>query len=1245
MAAEPTARGTRRSLRIGPYAVEAPLALGPLGSAYRATDVEAGRPVALKVLPPELAGSLAARDRFQREAKRATRVRSPHAVRVLDFGDASGTWFLALELVEGPSLAEVVQRRGTLDGAAVRDVVTQAARALSLLHREGLVPRDLSAGNFVVARGPDVRGRVAVKLLDLGLLRPGGEDTPDVRTALAALGATACFLLTGRAGGKPDLGSLSGDVADDFRAVLRRLIAQRPEERFPTPEALLEALGEGEEEEPEGPGESAESADPMAALAAAVGEGPPAREEAVSEKKSRRRDGEGQDEAGEPPPPRRRRGEEQEDDEGPEPAPARRPAPARGGGRKALLWGVLAFVAVMALGAVVIAYLYGTDGRPRDNREARNNDPPKKAPDDGAADDPDKKVPDKPKDDPANPNDPPPPPALYQPREAIDWDGLRKDCTGPWADPPQAPADAPVFRVMRVPPAGAGPGPTFDSVAAACAAVPEGKWGVVEISDNGPLFEAPVKVSGRNVVLRGARGYAPLIVWDLAPARAESKPGKPGAAPPKEDVRAFLTVEKGTLRLDNVSLAVDWPERVAGTGCLVRVADGDFVAWGSTFSVAGKPHGPFTAVRFEGGEGRKCGLAHCYARGTRLTALELTAPGADVMIDGSLFVGGESPLLAVAGGRGPDGATTLRVIRSTLLARQALLAVRPSPDTPADPSLHWLGWDALLWRAGEGAGGTMVDLPKEAGGKAITWRAVNCLYAGWKALLSGREPLAGSDVEAWHAYWNLSEGDVSLWQAWVVSLPADPAEALPWLYQTYRTAIGFAATSGPGVLGCDLGQLPWARPRWLDITTQRTRAADAEVLAPDAPLEIPKAEDGLYYGERLDLDKIDLGARLRDVQKKQKLAPTVVLHLHGAGKRTTSPVRVENVSLFLYFEPPEEGAEPLVLAPDPTAAPDGHALFEVTGGNLWMAGADVRCPDFKAALLPSYLVMVRGGNLFLSATRLQGPLAQPPNTYWGLIRVEGSGSAVPGAMYVASVNRCALLSSRVALHLAGAGLRAHLEQSLVVCTDRAVGIQPGLLEKPVPRYPTPPRSLMEKQFLHGEAHLNVQLTADHCTFAAREEAFFLDDVPVKLTPPDFFWPVVADPVLVQTKDCAFLNPFADKEGKAAPAALLAYTGVAAQRGLLCWQAEGNVYDKRLYAFAAAVGADGKPLRPEKPQAYATWERLWGPAERKPVLDVPLKATLDLEKLALDQLALPAHPALKEKPGADLARLTAARKGK
>lgn len=1277
MPAEPSAKASRRSLCIGPYAVEAPLALGSLGSAYRATDQGSGRRVALKVLPPELAGNPAARERFQREAKRAVKVRSPHLVNVVDFGDASGTWYLALELVEGDTLAEFIRRQGALDGEAGREVLVQAARALSLLHRQGVVPRDLSADNFRVTSGPDARGRIGVKLLDLGLLRPADDESPaDVRVALGALGATACFALSGR-GGKPDLGSLAGDVTDELRGVLRRLLMPRPEERYQTPAALLQALGEEEPvsmeelvapvEEVASFEEAAPGGNPLAALADEGDEpAPPPRKVPTAPKPMRRRDDPEPDDGATAP--ARRRGRDEADDEGDKddkPAPAAKPVKA-GGSRKVLILGAAAFAGVLIVGGAVAYFLSSTpEHKPRtpanppvvlsagkDNADAAKpvetgKEKPAEAAKEVAAEpkeaDPKKEA--------EQPPPLPPPPPLYNPVEPIVAEKVAQEFTGPFATRAQVPADTPVFLVARVPPANAKPGTWFESIGAACAAIPEGKWGNVRVCDDGPLFEGPIHLTGRNVLIEAGRGFAPLVVWDAARAHAELKPGKPPAEQPKENVPAFLTVEKGIVHLGNLHVAVGWPERATGSPCLVRVRGGDLLAWESTFSAAGKPHGPMAAVRFEGGAGHTCWLRQCFTRGAHLTALDVPAPGSEVLLDSSLLVGGEAPLLTVAGGSLAEGVTTLRAVRCTLAARDTVLQVRPSAKAAADPQLHWMGWDVLAWRTAEDSGGTLVSLPKEAGGKAMTWRAVNCLYAGWDTLLAGRDRLAGADTEAWHAYWKVAEGDVSLPHAWVRRMPADPAEALAGYYTTEtppgapaHSPVTFRATWGPGLLGCDVSQLPWARPRWLDLTAERARPADIETMQPDVFPAIEEGKDLLYHGERLDLDApdMDVGKHLREAQQKQKLAPLVVLHLRGTGKRKTSPLRVENANLFLYVEPPAAGADPLVLEPDTTVPQDGNALIEVTGGNLWINGADVRCPDYKTALLPHYLVRVVHGNLFLSGTRLQGPLAHPPDTYWGLVRVDGRCVAEREWMCKLSVNQSVLISAKIGLHLAGAGLRVDLKQSLVVSSDWAVEVQTALPNQVVPGNPTREGTPMAKQFLYGEAKLNTEITAEHCTFAAREAVLYLDDLLTKTDAPPYLWPVVADPVVVQMKDCAFLNPFANGEAKSA-AALLCYRDLALERGLVCWQGEGNVYDKRLHAYVTRVGADNRPQRAEKAQDHATWERLWGPEESKALLDVPLKHTLDLEKPALDQFALPLKE--KEKPGADLTKLLAPRNAK
>src|SRR5437879_7527372 len=97
-------------------------------------------------------------------------------------------------------------------------------------------------------------------------------------------------------------------------------------------------------------------------------------------------------------------------------------------------------------------------------------------------------------------------------------------------------------------------GRSFTALSEAVAAAPKGKYTSIMIYDNGPLFEAPIKAADRNLNITAAPGYRPLLVWDLEKAKALAKKDKPDAG--KEQPPAFLTVEKGNLRLDSVDLAV-----------------------------------------------------------------------------------------------------------------------------------------------------------------------------------------------------------------------------------------------------------------------------------------------------------------------------------------------------------------------------------------------------------------------------------------------------------------------------------------------------------------------------------------------------------------------------------------------------------------------------------------------------------------------------------------------------------------
>ena len=210
------------------------------------------------------------------------------------------------------------------------------------------------------------------------------------------------------------------------------------------------------------------------------------------------------------------------------------------------------------------------------------------------------------------------------------------------------------------------------------------------------------------------------------------------------------------------------------------------------------------------------------------------------------------------------------------------------------------------------------------------------------------------------------------------------------------------------------------------------------------------------------------------MQKDKQLGPQVVLHLHGSGERTTSLVHVKGASLYLYFEPPADGAKPLVLVPDFKTAPRQLAAIQVDDGNLDLVGADLRCPDFRTALLPQYLLFAQGGSLRVHRCRLQGPLTQSPEAFWGLIRVERPVQANPEGVFGMTLNDSILLSPKMVLHVASPGLRLQLRNSVLVSGGDALHIQPGP---------------------EATDRLNVQLLLEHLTVAARRSVLRLEDTP------------------------------------------------------------------------------------------------------------------------------------------------------
>jgi hypothetical protein len=269
--------------RLGSYELVARLGKGGMGEVYRARHIHLNKLFALKVISEEWAHTPASASRFRREVLAAGRVEHPNLVRATDAGEADGTLFLAMELLEGEDLARRVKQHGPLPVAEACDAVRQAALGLQAAHESGLVHRDVKPDNlFRTTAG-------GVKVLDLGLARLRGpeglggegmsaggfmgsadyaapEQFLDARGADAAadiysLGCTLYHLLAGRppfgntthpdvaskeaahrSQPPPDVRQRRPEVHAALAAVLEKMLAKKPQERCASMAEVAAAL-------------------------------------------------------------------------------------------------------------------------------------------------------------------------------------------------------------------------------------------------------------------------------------------------------------------------------------------------------------------------------------------------------------------------------------------------------------------------------------------------------------------------------------------------------------------------------------------------------------------------------------------------------------------------------------------------------------------------------------------------------------------------------------------------------------------------------------------------------------------------------------------------------------------------------------------------------------------------------------------------------------------------------------------
>lgn len=1052
--------------RIGHYELRKRIGSGGMGTVFLAYDTRLNRTLALKVLPREKAKNPILVRRFKSEATQAAQLVHENIMSVFDAGEVDGLCYIAMEYIDGIDVYDLVKRRGVIPVKRSIDIVKQTARALQHAYEKGIVHRDVKPSNLLIRRDG------VVKLADMGLARSIDESaqtsitragttvgtvdymapeqardskSADVRSDIYSLGCTWYHMLTAeppfpegsltnklRAHAQvplPDPRLKNPQVPEAVLAILNRMTAKNPKDRYQTPAELIEDL------------ESAHL-----------------NSEAFSEKilealVTEERGGKSAPSTPSTPsgprvlPPKSR--VEPTDPEAEIPRPWYPQIQSKLLVYVALVVGI-AFLIVKVTNmaqryagfdsSVAVNPFNQLDGGTSNSATQRA----------GSANDAEPEGADT---EPVTTEEPEQAPKKV-PVRAVDITQIP-----PWVDRPIATAN-----LMQVPVRGDDGGQSAASTLDEAIHRLPSSGGVIQLTGSGPFVLRPIRSNQKLIFIQAVGGSRPLIVL---------RPADEGAP------EVVLHQTGGTLRLEGLDLLAN-AAQFPGESPLefIRVTGGDLCVKDCSFSVRGARAGRISAVRLDGAarhssiDAPRVQIDRCSFRGTNLIAMDIDAEAVDVFVRDSLLVTGSAPALNVRGSyQSEEGSSRLfRFFSSTLSSQKNAFELAASgADSPISTGLYFQ--NSLVAATGGNAEPNLLSLenwPRSPAGtkplyRNLDWKSKNSVFMGWKRLIDVKldEVASVDDVFQFRKMWQVEMPAESFAKSgWPLGAVADPVE-LPLSLWAPEGAVALGAKTEDGQLaGCDITAL--YRPDFPPMT--------ATLIRPPRPVR-PEPFVSLKT-VNVDLTREDLGRAISG--KDWKDGTTFVAA--GYGLRHSSPIVIVGKSCQIVFEQTE--GVPLSLAPRSTEGtkPAGsvdHALFSVSGGSVEIVNGTFTMPagDRSKGVAAPLFLHATGGGFVLRKCRVQSSgLSSGPGQ--GLIQWEPAGTAQSSSAAEASAN-CAVIEDSF---LVGGGplLTAELNRGALLLRNSVFASIEDLFEFDL-------GTAFSKQV--------SAIDAEHCTFSARGTFF------------------------------------------------------------------------------------------------------------------------------------------------------------